>query len=82
MLTDLVVGLLSAHPAFAGFMTVVGFARVMNKPLFAMIQAIVDKTENPADDKWWDEVQKHKAMKSLFWVLDWTASVKIPKSKK
>ena len=82
MITDLIVGMLAANPTFATFITIVGMLRVVNKPLCATIQAIVDKTETDADDKWWAKVQTHPAMKSFLWMLDWGASVKLPKGKK
>lgn len=82
MITELVVSLLAANPTFATFITIVGLLRAINKPLFATIQAIVDKTETKMDNQWWERVQAHPAMKSFLWLLDWGASVKLPKGKK
>lgn len=82
MITELIVGLMAANPTFATFITIVGILRVVNKPLFATIQALVEKTETDVDDKWWSDVKAHPAMKSFLWVLDWGASVKLPKGKK
>lgn len=81
MLTDLIVSLMASNPSFTAFLTIMGLLRAVNKPVFATIQAIVDSTDTKSDDKWWAKMQRHKAMKSLFWVLDWTASVKVPKGK-
>lgn len=81
MLTELVVGALAAYPEFTVFMTVMGTARMVNKPLFTVIQKFVDSTETKVDNEWWANAQKHPAMRSFLWVLDWTASVKVPKGK-
>ena len=82
MLTDLVAGYLSSYPEFQLLLVGMGFMRMVNKPLFALIQKAVEATETDTDDKWWAKAQEHKAMKSFFWLLDWTASVKMPKGKK
>lgn len=81
MITSMVVGLLSSYPEFTLFLSAMGFARTINKPLFALIQAAVDSTDTDTDNKWWNKVQEHKVMKSVFWLLDWTASIKMPKGK-
>jgi hypothetical protein len=81
MITDLIVGLMATNPTFTAFLTIMGLLRAVNKPVFATIQALVDATETKADDKWWAKMQEHKAMRALLWVLDWTASVKVPKGK-
>jgi len=82
MLTDLLVGYLSAFPEFQVLLMSMGFLRMVNKPLFALVQTVVNSTDTDLDDKWWIKAQEHKAMKSLFWLLDWTASIKAPKGKK
>lgn len=81
MITDLIVGLMAANPTFSTFLMIVGLLRTVNKPLFATIQAFVDKTETSVDNEWWKKVQAHPAMKATLWLLDWGASVKIPKGK-
>lgn len=81
MLTEIVVGALASYPEFTVFMTGMGFLRMVNKPAFALIQKVVESTETKVDDAWWVKAQSHPAMKSFFWLLDWTASVKLPKGK-
>ena len=79
MLTDLVVKLLSGYPEFAAFLAMMGFLRAVNKPLFTLIQKAVDATDTKIDNETWSKIRDHKVMKSFLWLLDFTASIKIPK---
>lgn len=67
----------AGNPNLAGLFMVMGFLRVINKPLFSLIEAVVKETETQEDDKWWSKIKQSKGMKSVLWLLDFTASVKI-----
>ena len=81
MITELIVGFAAAYPEFTAFVTIMGMFRTINKPAFALVQKFVDSTDTKVDNEWWKKTQEHPAMKSFLWVLDWTASIKMPKGK-
>lgn len=76
---EIIVGMLAAYPEFTVFMTFMGFMRSVNKPLFSLIQKIVDSTDTTLDNEKWRAIRDHKVMGSALWLLDFTTSVKIPK---
>jgi len=54
-----------------------GMARLIFKPLFSLIDTVVDATPNKADDAAWKDVKSSKAMAFVTWILDYFASVKV-----
>ncbi len=79
MIAELLVGIFAAYPEFTAVMTGMGLMRAINKPLFSLIQTVVDSTDTKLDNEKWNEIKNHKVMKSFFWLLDFTTSMKIPK---
>jgi hypothetical protein len=65
------------YPWFATIVMVIGILRVVIKPLMSIARAIVEVTPNPKDNLKLDELEKGNVMKSLYYVLDWFASIKI-----
>lgn len=64
-------------------MTLVSFMGVMRlifKPLFTFLVAVVKATPSEADDRWLETVQTSKAYNVIAFLLDYLASIKLPKA--
>lgn len=68
-----------ANPNFAVVLMVMGFLRLVFKPIMTAVQAIVAATPSTKDDEKLAEVQASKVYLGLVWLLDYFASVKLPK---
>ena len=60
---------------------VMGLLRLINKPLFAFWRSYVQSTPSTSDDAFLDKVEASPVWKAVLFVIDWTASVKIPPKK-
>lgn len=62
--------------------TVVGSLRLVNKPLFAALKAIVEFTYwTEKDNILLAKIESSKVYKGFVFVLDWLTSIKLPKDK-
>lgn len=59
-----------------------GFLRIINKPLFTALRSYVESTETKEDDKQLEKIERSQAYKMFLFVLDWFASVKPLSDKK
>jgi hypothetical protein len=75
-LATLLINLVSQHPILASIVGMLGIARMINKPLFALLRAYVLATPNPADDLVLDRVEASKAKKAVDFALDYAFSIK------
>ena len=75
------IELLKEYPWFANLVVIMGSLRVIFKPLFSLIDAVIAATPNKDDDKAWLQFKQSKAASLLIWLIDYIASVKIPKGK-
>lgn len=75
------IELLKEYPWFANLVVIMGSLRVIFKPLFSLIDAVIAATPNQDDDKAWLAFKQSKAASLLIWLIDYIASVKIPKGK-
>jgi hypothetical protein len=66
------------YPILMTVFFVIGFLRAINKPLFTFLGTLVKATPTPKDDEILQTVETSKIYKAIVFVLDWTASVKIP----
>ena len=57
--------------------SVIGTIRIIVKPIMVAIEQIVLDTESKKDDLKLEEVKKNKIFKTVIFLLDWFASVKI-----
>lgn len=73
------VSLSDKFPIISSLLMVVGVLRVTFKPLFSLARLIVGATESKTDDGYLDQVEASRLYKSIAYVLDWFASVKLPK---
>lgn len=58
------------------------FLRVINKPLFSAISKYVELTETTKDNEVFKKIVNSKVYKSISYILDWSASIKLPRGKK
>ncbi len=76
------INLMSGHPVVGGLLMIVGVLRVSLKPAMTIAQAVVKATPYDSDDKWLADTEQSKGFKFLAYVLDWTASIKLPEKPK
>lgn len=69
--------ILSSYPLLNDFLVVVAILRLINKPLFLLLQRFVKLTPTKSDDTWLNAVENSTAYKVFLFALDWLASVKI-----
>lgn len=81
MLMNLLAGLVAKYPVAMTIFVVIGILRSINKPLFVLLHAYVKSTASETDDLLLKKVEESKIMKAIRFVLDWTASVKLPEKK-
>ncbi len=70
--------LVANHPNFAGALLVIGILRAIFKPLQGVIEAYVNATLSNVDNEKWDKIKASRIFKGLAWLIDFTASIKIP----
>ena len=73
------IELIKEYPWFANLVMIIGTLRVVMKPLFSLIDAVTAATPNKQDDAAWKGVKESKAMSLFIWLIDYVASVKVPK---
>ena len=56
---------------------IIGSLRVVLKPAFALLYAITSLTPDTKDEELVKKIESHKILKTLIFVLDWLASIKI-----
>lgn len=59
--------------------SIVGTLRLAVKPVMTLIETIVLITPSESDNALPEEIKKSKAYKTVVFVLDWVASIKLPK---
>lgn len=67
----------SKFPFITSALVIVGFVRLINKPLFAILHYLVLMTPFNADDMYLNKVESSKAYKAFCFVLDWITSIKL-----
>lgn len=75
----LLLDLVSKYPVVAGVIAVVGILRLVVKPLMSIVEAVVLETASKKDDEAVAKVKDSGIYKGLIWVVDYLASVKLPK---
>jgi hypothetical protein len=59
--------------------SIVGTLRLAVKPVMTLIETVVMITPSESDNNLPDEIRASKAYKMVVFVLDWFASIKLPK---
>lgn len=80
VMEELLTGLISQYPIVAQILMVIGLLRLINKPLFSLLQSVVDYTDwTQKDNELLKKVLESKAYKYVSYLLDYSASIKMPK---
>ena len=59
--------------------TIIGSLRLFIKPIMSILNAYMLFTKDKKDDKLYEELEKGNTLKTIIYVLDWFASIKIKK---
>lgn len=79
---EMLLGLISKYPVAAQILMVVGFLRLLNKPLFSFLQQVVDFTDwTQKDNEILKKILESKIYKYVSYILDYSASMKLPQKK-
>jgi len=74
----IIAGLAQKYPIIVAILSVIGFLRVIFKPLFTFLHAIADATKSTKDNAILASVEDSKVYKAVVFVLDYIASIKLP----
>lgn len=77
----LLIELVSKYPSLSTALMVIGALRVTVKPLMAYYESHVQSTSDKEDDERLKKLKASKVYKALVFLLDYTASIKLPKAK-
>lgn len=75
---DFIIGLANQYPIVASALMVISVLRLINKPLFIFLNAVVNATPTPKDNEILVKVETSKAYQYVSFLLDYFASVKLP----
>lgn len=79
VIIQFLVGLVSKYPIITSIIMVVGILRAVNKPLMTFLHAVVLATPTNKDDELLGKVEGSKIYGIVSFVLDYIASIKLPK---
>jgi hypothetical protein len=79
VILDFVAQLIAQYPTAASILAIIGALRVINKPLFAFLNAVVNVTQFSWDNELLRKIEGSGAYKAFLFVMDWLGSVKIKK---
>lgn len=75
---DFLIEFALQYPVIASALMIMQVLRLINKPLFAFLNAVVLATPTPKDDEILVKVETSKAYTYFVFLLDYFASVKLP----
>lgn len=78
-LIGILIPIISKYPIVASILMVVGGLRVVIKPIMSALRSYVEYTDSPNDNVKLDKIESSKLYKTLSYILDYLASVKLPK---
>lgn len=76
-----VIDMLLQSPSLTGALVIMGLLRAVFKPIFSVAEAYVKETKDPSDDAKLAKIMESKPYKIVAWLLDYTASIKVPVKK-
>lgn len=79
---EIILGLIAQYPKAAAVLAVMGLLRAIFKPIMAAVESYIADSASTKDDAKLAKLKAHKAYKAFAWLLDYTASIKLPKEKK
>lgn len=78
---NFLVSLMIKYPEFGSALMIIGILRSVFKPLQLVAQAYVDASPSKDDNEKLAKIYQSKVFKVIAWLLDYTASIKIPEKK-
>ena len=75
----ILLAMIAKYPIMSSILMAMGLLRAINKPIFALVQAFVDYTLTTSDNEKFEKFKNNAIVKKILWLLDYTASVKLPK---
>lgn len=75
----LILSFVEKYPQLASALMIMGALRVVLKPLMVFLEEHVASTPDKADDEKLAKVKASKVYKALCFILDYVASIKLPK---
>jgi hypothetical protein len=77
MIIDYLVSLLQSWPHVNILLAIVGFLRVVIKPIMTGLKELAKTTATKADDQLLNEIEGSKFYHWLLYILDWFTSIKL-----
>lgn len=78
-LTNLVLNLVQSYPKLGTLIAIVGFLRLIFKPLFSFLDVLAAATSTPKDDEVLGKVKSSVFFKWFSYAVDYLGSIKIKK---
>lgn len=76
------IELAQKYPMLASVFMIMGILRAVFKPIMSVVEAYVKETDDGgADDAKLEKIKSSKIYRYLAYLLDYTASIKLPKKK-
>jgi len=79
---QLVIEFVLQYPAAASALLTMSILRAVFKPLQGVVDRYVEATPDPDDDSRWAKIKESKPYQAFAWLVDYTASIKLPVPKK
>ncbi len=75
-------GLIIKFPKLSMLVIIMGFLRLVFKPLIDILWGIVNLTKTKKDDEFMKKLTEHKAFVIVAYVVDWGSSISVKNPKK
>jgi hypothetical protein len=75
----IILELAQKHPGLLSAFAIIGVLRAIFKPMMVVLEAYVDATPSKADDGWLAKFKAGKVYAGIAFILDYAASIKLPK---
>lgn len=70
------------YPLLLTVLVIMASLRVFFKPVMEIFKGVVELTPSKKDDEFYDRMLNHKAYQVVVFLVDWFASIKLPKKEK
>lgn len=78
---EIIHSLIDQFPVLSSLLVAIGVLRAIFKPLMTLLEKYVEATPSKKDDKWLLKVKESKYYAGIVWLIDYFASIKMPKKK-
>lgn len=79
VLAPIIIGFAETYPVIFVIIFFMGTARLFIKPFMAAAETYIASTPTKSDDKFMAKVKENVIYKIFIFLIDWAASVKLPK---